>query len=115
MRWLSRQGDAGKAIGVNVGEADRTSLAITLSDKLCRLAGVACLELASRHDDGVEIHRLEGQCDLKGLTLTFTTPNSQNQGNLDLLQGLVHQILSTVHSELHKMQPGEHSCCCCAA
>lgn len=85
--WNTEKGGTGVQI------KGPTSLAVSLPHELCWLACIASLELTGRHDDWVDVHRLERESDLEGLALTLATPDSQNQGHLDLVEGLVEVVL----------------------
>merc|ERR1719284_1313436 len=71
---------------------------VALADELGRLASVARLELAGRHDDGVDAELLVGELDLEGLAVALATPDAENERDLDL--GQVHVVLGDVDGHL---------------
>mmetsp|Transcript_11353 Transcript_11353/g.34115 ORF Transcript_11353/g.34115 Transcript_11353/m.34115 type:complete len:373 (-) Transcript_11353:479-1597(-) len=73
-------------------------LAVALAHQLGGLTGVAGLQLTSGHHNGVDTQLLVRQCALEGLSLALATPDTQNQGHLDL--GEVHEVLGHVDGHL---------------
>merc|ERR1711990_220560 len=73
-------------------------LPVPLPDELGWLSGIAGLELTSGHDDGVDTQLLEGQVGLECLSLSLASPDSEDEGNLDLWE--LHEVLRDVHGEL---------------
>ena len=84
---------------------DVRGLSVSLSDELGWLTGVTGLQLTSTHDDRVDSHLLEGQVSLEGLTLTLSSPDSQNEWNLDLWE--IHEVLCDVNGQLVKERLGD--------
>ena len=73
-------------------------LTVTLTHQLGRLTGVTGFKLTSGHDDRRNAELLEDQVRLERLTLTLTTPDTENERHLDLRQ--VHVVLGDVHDAL---------------
>eukprot|EP00955_Chlamydomonas_euryale_P073524 361767-Chlamydomonas_euryale.AAC.14 len=73
-------------------------LAVALADKLGGLAGVARLQLTSRHDDGGDAKFLVCERALEGLALALATPDAQDERHLDL--GQVHEVLGNMDGHL---------------
>jgi hypothetical protein len=80
-------------------------LAITLTNQLGRLTGVTGFQFTSRHNNRRNAQLLKDQVRLESLTLTLTTPDTQNQRNLDLRQ--VHKVLRDVHGGLVQKGRGD--------
>mmetsp|Transcript_19601 Transcript_19601/g.27141 ORF Transcript_19601/g.27141 Transcript_19601/m.27141 type:complete len:414 (-) Transcript_19601:155-1396(-) len=68
---------------------DVSSLTITLTNKLGGFSGITRLELTCGHHNGGDSQLLEGQFDLEGLSLTLSSPDSENKRHLDLGKGEV--------------------------
>mmetsp|Transcript_16770 Transcript_16770/g.36477 ORF Transcript_16770/g.36477 Transcript_16770/m.36477 type:complete len:491 (+) Transcript_16770:122-1594(+) len=110
---LSRATHASRT-GIKIVDEERAHLAllddvrrlpVTLTDELRGLTGVAGLELTSRHHDGGDAELLEGQLDLESLALTLTTPDTEDQGHLEL--GEIEVVLHDVHGELVQESGGD--------
>lgn len=68
-----------------------------------------------RHDDGVDAELLVGEHALEGLALALATPDTQDQGNLDLRQ--LHVVLGNMDGHLQARRgstfcPGMPIVCC---
>jgi len=84
---------------------DIKHFAVTLTHELDRFTGVAGFKLTGKHNDRKNTELLKDQIRLKSLTLTLTTPDTENDRHLDLRQ--LHEVLRDVHDHLVHVRRGD--------